>query len=142
MEFVSMMIGQKLISDTISTTTSGIYYLLGQPSLNQSSLKQCFLQMDIENKCKCVEMMCKEIEAKEYESKAIECCLHSVHEMLSNIQSELQQIEIKVKEHPQKWFCNFRSYDILKELDSLKYHIQSLDSRVDLLCKNVSIYSR
>ena len=141
------MIGQKIMSDTISSTlsstTSGIYSLLGKPSLNDSTLHYLFIEMDLESKCKCVESIYKQIEDEiEIKTDCILFCMNSVHEMLQLIQEDLQKIERKVKDHPKKWFYSYRSFDIIEELSMLKYHMKSLESRTDFLVKSIVIHKK
>ena len=142
--FISMIVGQKLVTDTISTTTSSIYSLLGAPALNNASLQQYFIELDIQSKCECIEAIYQEIDKNmpNNTSDAIKCCLDSVHQMVLSIHEILHKIQTKVEEHPQKWFHKFRSYDITSELQRLTSYVKALDGRTDLLCKTIRLFQK
>ncbi len=136
---VSLFIGQKLLTDTISSTTHNIYTILGRPSFNMYSFDKIINQLDLTYKLKTIEAVLKEICNIEIDSDALKLTIESVHEMITYIHDDLHKIEKIILDHKNKWFSGYRSIDMESEVIDLRLHTQLLDSRYDLLLKTLSI---
>ncbi len=136
---VSLVIGQRLLTETISTTTHGIYTILGRPAFNMYSLDKIINQLDLTYKLKSIEAVLEEICIDNIDSNALKIIIESVHEMIKLIHDDLHKIEKIILEHGKKWFSGYRSIDMETQVIDLRLHTQLLDTRYDLLLKTLSI---
>ncbi len=133
---VSMFIGQKLLTDTITVTTTSIYSVLNRPAFNMYSLDKFVYELDISEKIRTIEAILKEICEKTYlKSDAIKICVDNIHNMIVLIKDDLHKIEEIVLKHKDKWLSGWRSVAIDNEMAELRLHMRLLSERYDLLVK-------
>ena len=153
--FLGSTISSKVITDTISSTTSNIYSLLNSSSFTKHSLDKLIYQLDIIKKIKLIESVLniidnlhgvishlddKSFKKKSQEYQTIILIIDSIHEMIKNIQNDLSKINEKVIEHSNKWFSNYRSISIDDNINDLKIHLLLLDNRYDFLIKTITVF--
>jgi hypothetical protein len=65
----------------------------------------------------------------------IQLCFSDLSDIITKIQSDLKEIDRKVRKHNLKWFKSYRSLHISKELEQLETNVGILDARFDDLIK-------
>jgi hypothetical protein len=142
------LVTSDMLIRTISATTSSIY-TVGKMLLSDSkyvdlrSLEKLEKQLDLLETIKIYNLWIKEILDKNKQviegSETIKESIHSIVEVLNELNELLKKIETKVAEHKLKWFNYFRNLNFCDELEELKVKKNILDNRFEILQK---IYCR
>lgn len=66
-------------------------------------------------------------------------CFQNVSEMVKQIKEELEKIQIVIKKHEEKYFYTWRTPDYDKNLKRIIEYKKSLDQRVEILIKLLSL---
>jgi hypothetical protein len=66
---------------------------------------------------------------------------NGLNSLILNIQQTLEHIHVQLESHSNKWFANYRTLDLSKDLSKLDEYSTILDQRLDLLIKICSISS-
>ena len=61
--------------------------------------------------------------------------LNNLNETLYYLESEINTLTNKIRQHHLKWFASYRSYDIEKEKKKILIFIQQMNHRFELLLK-------
>ena len=135
---------------TISATTSSIYtigslLLTDNKYVDLSSLEKLEKQLDLLETIKIYNLWIKEILNKNKEvidgSETIKESIHSIVDVLNELNELLKRIETRVSEHKLKWFRYFRSLNFCDELEELKVKKNILDNRFEILQKIYCIFN-
>ncbi len=138
------LVTSDMLIRTISATTSSIYtigklLLSDSKYVDLSSLEKLEKQLDLLETIKIYNLWIKEILEKNKgvidSSETIKESIHSIVEVLNELNELLKNIETKVSEHKLKWFSYFRSLNFCNELEELKVKKNILDSRFEILQK-------
>lgn len=138
------LITSDVLIKTISTTTSSIYtigkmLLSDSKYVDLSSLEKLEKQLDLLETIKIYNLWINEILQKNKDvvdnSETIKETIHSIVEVLNELNALLKRIETKVSDHKLKWFSYFRSLNFSDELEELKVKKNVLDSRIGILQK-------
>lgn len=138
------LITSDVLIKTISTTTSSIYtvgkmLLSDSKYVDLSSLEKLEKQLDLLETIKIYNLWINEILQKNKDvvdnSETIKETIHSIVEVLDELNGLLKRIETKVSDHKLKWFSYFRSLNFSDELEELKVKKNVLDSRIGILQK-------
>jgi hypothetical protein len=138
------LITSDVLIKTISTTTSSIYtigkmLLSDSKYVDLSSLEKLEKQLDLLETIKIYNLWINEILQKNKDvvdnSETIKETIHSIVEVLNELNGLLKRIETKVSDHKLKWFSYFRSLNFSDELEELKVKKNVLDSRIGILQK-------
>lgn len=138
-QLITMTIGKHLLSKAINDSTSSIYSSLSSIYYYSKDAEKIIKELDIKNKLKTIETTCKVLTESDINSKSIEACLESIHEIMLNIKCDLNIINKKVAKHKKKYFNSWRSLNIKKHLNDLKLHCHILDKRYELLANTITI---
>lgn len=137
---VSILIGQKILSQAITDASSSIYSMIGGIFYYSKSIDRILVELDIFEKVKTMETLVGKLCRVNLErDKAIYYSIESIHDMIMRIREDLKQLLAKVERHKKKWFNKYRSINIKEEVENLKLHCKLLDSRYDLLVKTTNI---
>ncbi len=134
------LLGRQIMTQAISDASYSIYSSIGEIFYYTSYVDRSLCQLDIGNKIKTMELMCKDIsELDKLDSASVNYCLENLHDMIVRIREDLKQINSIIKLHKEKYFNNWRSVDVKEQLNNLRIHTQLLDQRYDLLVKTLNI---
>ena len=136
---ISALIGRQILSQAISDASYTIYGSISDIFYYSSKVDRVLLSLDVKEKIKTVENVCKILENKEENNVFIINSLESIHDMIIKIREDLKNINIKINKHKDKWFNKWRSIDVKNELNSLKLHCNVLDQRYNLMTKSICI---
>ena len=136
---ISALIGRQILSQAISDASYTIYGSISDIFYYSSKVDRVLLSLDVKEKIKTVENVCKILENKEENNVFIINSLESIHDMIIKIREDLKNINIKINKHKDKWFSKWRSIDVKNELNSLKLHCNVLDQRYNLMTKSICI---
>ena len=136
---ISALIGRQILSQAISDASYTIYGSIGDIFYYSSRVDRVLLSLDVKQKIKTVESVCKILEKKEKNNRLIIESLESIHDMIIKIREDLKNINIKILKHKDKWFNKWRSIDVKTELANLKLHCNVLDKRYSLMTQSLKI---
>jgi hypothetical protein len=144
---VSALLGRQIMTQAISDASYSIYSSIGEVFYYTTSVDKVLSELDIGNKIKTMELLCKDLTAvtksqgEKVHSRetAINFCLDNLHDMIIRIREDLRQISSIIKNHKDKYFTNWRSVDVKQQLYNLKLHSKLLDDRYDLFIKTLSV---
>ena len=136
---ISALIGRQILSQAISDASYTIYGSISDIFYYSSRVDRVLLSLDVKQKIKTVESVCKILEKKEKNNKLIVNSLESIHDMIIKIREDLKNINIKIVKHKDKWFNKWRSIDVKNELNSLRLHCNILDQRYNLMTQSLKI---
>lgn len=138
------LVTSDMLIRTISATTSSIYsvgklLLSNNKYVDLSSLEKLEKQLDLLETIKIYNLWIKELLEKNKgvidDSETIKESIHSIVEVLDELNELLKNIETKVSGHKLKWFSYFRSLNFCDELEELKIKKNILDNRFEILQK-------
>lgn len=147
---MSAILGRQIVTQAISDASGSIYNSISEIFYYTDYVDKVLYDLDIGNKIKIMEELCKEITPVLSEEKtqnshlkhnSVNCCLEQLHDMIVRIREDLKQISLIIKAHKQKWFSSWRSIDVHSQLSSLKIHSILLDKRYILLMNTLNISS-
>ena len=136
---ISALIGRQILSQAISDASYTIYGSIGDIFYYSSRVDRVLLSLDVKQKIKTVESVCKILEKKEKNNRLIIESLESIHDMIIKIREDLKNINVKILKHKDKWFNKWRSIDVKTELVNLKLHCNVLDKRYSLMTQSLKI---
>ena len=131
-QIITMTIGRHLMSKAINDSNTNIYSSLSSIYYYSKNVERLLKELDIENKLRTVETTCSTLSESKMNSRGIESCLESLHEIILNIKCDLNIINKKLAKHKKKYFNGWRSLNIKK-------HMIILDKRLDLFFKVYNI---
>ena len=133
---LSALVGKHIIGFAINDATGSIYSSVGAIFNYNTKINDTITKLDILEIIKMVNLSITDIT---YSNSTIEQCLNSIHEIIIEIREDLKQINIKVDEHKNKYFSNWRYLNCKKELRNLTIHSNILEKRYEYLIKCLSI---
>ena len=138
-QIITMTIGRHLMSKAINDSTTNIYSSLSSIYYYSKNVERLLKELDIENKLRTVETTCSTLSESKMNSRGIESCLESLHEIILNIKCDLNIINKKLARHKKKYFNGWRSLNIKKYISDLEFHCGILDKRYNLLANTITI---
>jgi phenylalanyl-tRNA synthetase alpha subunit len=135
--FTSQMLYPELIFKTITTLSTNLIYsvqYLIKISQNDLELQKILIKSDILQDINIIKSFIEENKYKQ-QSSTILSCIHNINETLEVLEKNITSITQKIKEHDEKWFKYFRSYDITIEKEIIPFLIDKLKHRFDMLIK-------
>ena len=108
-QIITMTIGRHLMSKAINDSTTNIYSSLSSIYYYSKNVERLLKELDIENKLRTVETTCSTLSESKMNSRGIESCLESLHEIILNIKCDLNIINKKLAKHKKKYFNGWRS---------------------------------
>uniref|UniRef100_A0A6C0IY36 Uncharacterized protein n=1 Tax=viral metagenome TaxID=1070528 RepID=A0A6C0IY36_9ZZZZ len=133
---LSSLIGKQLMTQAISDASGSIYTNVSTIFNYNSKIDETLNLLDIKEKIKIIEEITKNITVT---NKLIDSCIMSIHDIIIHIREDLKLINIKIKQHKQKYLCNWRKLDCGKLLFNLRMHSSILDKRLENLTKSINI---
>lgn len=136
---ISALIGRQILTQAISDASYSIYGSITDIYYYSSRVDKVLISLDVKQKIKMVEDVCKILQNKEKNSELIANCLESIHDMIIKIREDLKNINIRIEKHKFKWLNKWRSIDVSAELLNLKVHCNVLDKRYSLMSKSIKM---
>lgn len=133
--FLGAMIGNEMLSKTVSNSASSIYS--GLSSLNENpkfDFKELLEELDIETKLTVIIKFLDDLK-ETHLTESNKLSLNSIYDIIHKIECEIKDINNEIDNHNKKWFHQIRYFNYHKQLDNLKKHVKILDSRFDLFMK-------
>lgn len=132
----SLIFGREVVTQTISGSTKNI--LSGVNSIMEDedfAFKKLLEDCDLKSRVDIINTYLGEINENNFTSDSIKMALKYLSDILKKIETEIQTIEIKIKEHKELWFHRFRTPEYKTMLQNLVTHIKILDERFNLFIK-------
>lgn len=138
-KLITYTIGKHLLSKAIVDSSQNIYGTITSIYYYSSNVDSIIKELDIKQRLETIEKVCATI--CDYDDKAdiIEGCLESIHNIILEIKGDLKSINKKLAKHKRKYFNNWRSVNIKKEIKQLRLHSDILDKRYKLLINSMKI---
>ena len=70
-----------------------------------------------------------------HESKTVDMCINNLNQTLYQLEDNINSITQKIQTHKNKWFNNFRAYDISTEKNNIPILIKQMRHKFELLIK-------
>ena len=87
------LLGRQIMTQAISDASYSIYSSIGEIFYYTSYVDKSLCQLDIGNKIKTMELMCKDIsQLDKLDSASVNYCLENLHDMIVRIREDLKQI--------------------------------------------------
>ena len=133
---ISALIGRQLFSQAISDASNSIYGSLSSIIYYDNNIDEVLNKLDIKNKIKNVELLLSGIKS---DNLIINRCIEGLYDIIIDIQGDIKQIDIKVKNHKNLYFSSWRYLNCSNLLNNLKTHSCILDNRLDFLIKSLNV---
>ena len=137
-QLITMTIGKHLLAKAINESTTTIYSSMTSINYYSKDAEKTIKLLDIKNKLKTIESTCLTLTESKIESRSIENCLESIHEIILNIKCDLKIINAKLAKHGRKYLNSWRSLNIKSHLNDLECHCKILDKRYELLANTMA----
>ena len=146
-----MLSGLTLAGKSIVVNLIGDIYHLARETGYNPEVRALLDHLDLEADLKVVEAQIHQIEDRpRYHVRLSpqktqllddpgQICLDQVHEMISKIKEELEEIRRLTEEHNQKWFAGWRTPGYTPYLEAIRKHKGILDKRVNRLFKTINL---
>jgi len=150
------------VSTTINATSSLISYFINTNNVNINIFKNELLHMDINNNLIIISSLIKDIIHKQSRiemsatiylknrdendenillPEPLKKAIFSTYEMIEKIRINLEDINLKITYHEQKYFKNWRNLDLTEEIKILKMNNEIFKNRLNILLKLIKIYN-
>lgn len=133
---VSAFIGKQILGQAISDASGKIYGSISSIFNYNSKIDDIIKQLDIYERIKTIDLLIKDIDEC---NDTITNCLTGIHEIILNIREDLKQIDVRIKDHKQKYFAGWRKISCNTQLKSLRTNSILLEKRFDYLLKALEI---
>lgn len=137
----SLLFGKEVVTQTITSTTKNIYLGIDNILLNDNQqFKQILEDLDIKIKLDIISSFIDELhQTKKIFNEPINKTFKYLDDILKTIEKEIENINIEIKNHKNKWFHKLRSSNCSSMLGNLIKHKKILDERFELLIKLINI---
>ncbi len=135
---ISAIIGKQLFCQAINDASNSIYGSLSSIIYYNDDIHDILLKLDIKNKIKNIELLIQKINKS---NELINKCIENLHDIILLIREDIKQINIKIKNHKNLYFSNWRYINFTKELKNITIHSNILDIRLDFLIKTINIFN-
>jgi len=126
-----------LIGDTSSKVVSVIESAL---QFQHTDIHEVLVELDLEVRLEVIGSLIKCITPEKH-NEAIGISLQSIHKSITKIQEIMEQVELKIKEHSEKYFNSYRTLDFDREIKDIQQKSSLLEKRFQLLVDLMKIES-
>lgn len=132
---LSIVSTEFLLKNTIALTTSIITNInfIRSYKLYDDELNKIFIECDILSDIGIIKSYIDE--HSKSQSPTFQVSLQNLLETLGYLEKEIQKLTTKIREHKQKWFNAYRSYDIVEEKKRIFVLMNQMNHRFDMLLK-------
>ena len=135
--FVSLLTNG-MVSVAISDTSYLLLGLVKEVIVYHPDIKNTTDRIDLYNKLIIIDNFMKIIPTHLENNKCISTSLQSIHDIILQIQNELELINNIIETHSQKYFYYFRKHDYYIQLENIVNYKKILDERFNILLKLIT----
>ena len=132
-------ISHELAITALSDTKNNIYSIVTRLNgFSNNYIVNTLEELDIISKLQIVEALLKQVPADKYQKdSAIYIAFHQLHCIVEEIEIQLGEVELILKEHHNKWFYRIRGCEI--NLEKLRVNYLKMEKRLDMFIKLISL---
>tara|TARA_B100001758_G_C18172948_1_gene485303 strand:+ start:214 stop:651 length:438 start_codon:yes stop_codon:yes gene_type:complete len=132
-------LSHELAITALSDTKNNIYNIVSRLNgVSNNHIIKTLDDLDIMSKLQIVEALLKQVPSEKYrKDTAIYVAFYQLHCIVEEIEIQLGEIELILKEHQQKWFNIFRGCEI--NLDKLRLNYTKMEKRLDMFIKLIDL---
>tara|TARA_B110000967_G_C18406592_1_gene327162 strand:+ start:71 stop:529 length:459 start_codon:yes stop_codon:yes gene_type:complete len=127
-----------MVSVAISDTSYLLLGLVKEVVVYHPDIKNTTDKIDLYNKLIIIDNFMKIIPTYLEDNICISTSLQSIHEIILQIQNELELINNIIETHSQKYFYYFRKHDYYIQLENIVNYKKILDERFNILLKLIT----
>jgi len=127
-----------MVSMAINDTSYLLLGLVKNVIVEHPDIKKTTDKIDLYNKLIIIDNFMKTIPNSLEDNECISSTLKSIHDIILQIQNELELINNIIETHPQKYFYYFRKHDYYIQLENIINYKKILDERFDMLLKLIT----
>ena len=127
-----------MVSMAINDTSYLLLGLVKNVIVEHPDIKNTTDKIDLYNKLMVIDNFMKMIPNNLENNKCISTSLKGIHDIILQIQNELELINNIIETHSQKYFYYFRKHDYYIQLDNIVNYKKILDERFDILLKLIT----
>ena len=135
--FVSLLTNG-MVSMAINDTSYLLLGLVKNVIVEHPDIKKTTDKIDLYSKLMIIDSFTKIIPNDLENNKCISSILQSIHDIILQIQNELELINNIIETHSQKYFYYFRKHDYYVQLENIVNYKKILDERFDILLKLIT----
>ena len=135
--FVSLLTNG-MVSMAINDTSYLLLGLVKNVIVEHPDIKKTTDKIDLYSKLMVIDNFMKIIPTDLEKNKCISTSLQSIHDIILQIQNELELINNIIETHSEKYFYYFRKHDYYIQLENIVNYKKILDERFDILLKLIT----
>ena len=134
---LSLISSEFLVKNTISLSSSIISNInyIRTYKVHDDELDKIFVECDILSDIGIIKTYIDEHNYERAHSPSYKSSVQNLNETLFYLENEITKLTMKVKNHHEKWFAYYRSYDITSEKKRIFILIKQMNHRFDMLIK-------
>lgn len=132
-------VSHELAVNALSDTTGNIYSLITNLyGFSNKHIVSSLREMDILSKIQIVEAIIKEIPENKFKNdSSLYIALQQLHNIVEEIENQLEDMNMIMKKHSEKWFSSWRASDF--NLPGLQSNYKIMEKRLDMFIKLLDI---
>ena len=135
--FVSLLTNG-MVSVAINDTSYLLLGLVKNVIVEHPDIKKTTDKIDLYSKLMVIDNFMKIIPTDLEKNKCISTSLQSIHDIILQIQNELELINNIIETHSEKYFYYFRKHDYYIQLENIVNYKKILDERFEILLKLIT----
>jgi hypothetical protein len=134
-KIIAEILEKDLILKSTSLTTGKIMNLLANFIYGgEKNIEDLISKLDIKHKLEVIESYLSNLSENNYTKTTI-IAMHGVSEMITQIHTNLDNIQNKIIEHKKRYFYWLYSANVYDDLQNLEQSVKNLDNRFSLFMK-------
>ena len=136
-ETCMIYLGKSVMIKGITETTTSIYNILQSSMISSHpDVQTTFDNLDLNARLEVIQAIVTNIHS---DKTPIKIALKNLHDILKVTKVEIDTLQVKMKEHEEKYFSSWRNPDYFPLLDNLEKHSFLIDKRLEMLIDVVKI---
>ena len=132
-----LFLGKSVMLKGITETTTSIYNILQSSMISSHpDVQSTFDNLDLNARLEVIQSIVSNIHS---DKTPIKIALKNLHDILKLTKVEIDTLQVKMKEHEEKYFSSWRNPDYFPLLDNLQKHSSLIDKRLEMLLDVVKI---
>ena len=131
-----LILGKEMAVQTISSTTSSILSKINAITDNyDKGTIKLFEELDIKFKLDIINRFIQTKHQSDTYCEAVSECIEYIKEIMLKIESEIENLKKEIEQYKEKWLGNLSYSKFQAEFTKIKFHVEILDKRFDMLIK-------
>lgn len=131
-----LILGKEMAVQTISSTTSSILSKINAITDNyDKGTIKLFEELDIKFKLDIINRFIQTKHQSDTYCEAVSECIEYIKEIMIKIETEIENLKKEMELYKEKWLGNLSYSKFQEEFTKIKFHIEILDTRFDMLVK-------